>query len=262
MRACLILSLLHASRAASVSGLAFYNNTRQIANHIADLTGGVPSCQAAVTLNPPNLGVNWEGEGVQGVLFSHGTSSRPSSNRRFLLNFGSHGREYGLADLALRLVRALCDGSQRSAALLNHTDVLIIPVLNVPGRKRVEESLATSTCGDLRKNENLIDIEANFETPHWQYSQDNPAGIDYRGAWVASERQTNLLMALQQQYQPDVFIDMRATDNAALAYPRWDAQYSRDRPLLPTVEAYARHEEVLHWVVGASAGLCANASAQ
>eukprot|EP00966_Prymnesium_polylepis_P090235 2089896-Prymnesium_polylepis.1 len=114
--------------------------------------------------------------------------------------------------MALRLAHAICDGSNRSSTLLSHTDILIVPMLNVQGRERVESSLSTSSCGDLRKNGNLVDIDSNFDA-NWLFGNDNSASPDYRGVLAATEKETKLLVALQAAYDPHVFIDMRAGNN-------------------------------------------------
>lgn len=156
-----------------------------------------------------------------------------------------------LPDLALRLVRKLCDGSHRSREIVGAHDILIIPLLNVRGRKRVESELDSSSCADLSKNGNLVDINANFDVG-WTYASANPSAADYRGPLAAQEEETKLLKALGSTWGPRVFIDVQSADSSALAHARWSSVAAPDQldKLNSCVDQVARH----------TAGLCQNNS--
>ena len=108
--------------------------------------------------------------------------------------------------------------SSRGTSVLTHTTFLIVPMLNIPGRQLVESSLDTTSCGSLRKNENGVDINRNFDSS-WASSSDNPASENFRGIAPLSEVQTKLLVSLWTAFSPDAFIDMQLGDDVALTYP-------------------------------------------
>ena len=127
-----------------------------------------------------------------------------------------------------------------------------MPILNVPGRLRVETALGASSCGDLRKNRNLVDIDSNF-APNWVFGDDNPNGVDFRGPLAASEPETKLIMALQLAWQPHVFIDVQSNNNVALSYAQWSS--------FTDVTNHDALASVMHAVRDGSPGLCNHTAA-
>lgn len=85
-----LLLLAAAARAEqSISTLSWYNSTAQIKAAFEAL-----ALQCGLELNPQYGGlVNWDGAGVQGVLFSNRSSA--AVKQTVLINFGTHGRDYG-----------------------------------------------------------------------------------------------------------------------------------------------------------------------
>ncbi|KAL1529445.1 hypothetical protein AB1Y20_000392 [Prymnesium parvum] len=210
----MLLPFLLAPHAASISELSWYNSTGRI---VAAFNALAFTCN--FTINPALGGVDWEGGRVHGIRLTNSASSH-GGRRKILINFATHGRDYALPDLALRLTHQLCDGSAKSSAILDSLDILLIPILNVPGRERVEEQLDSSTCGDLRKNGNLVDINANFD-PDWVFGNDDSNAVDYRGNLASSEAETKLLKAVQRSFAPSVFVDVHASDSVGLTFPHW-----------------------------------------
>lgn len=84
----MLLALLPCCASRSISELSWYQPTEQIATSLSNL-----SLACNLTLNPEISGVDWDGTGVNGVLFSRGGASL--KKRGFLLNFASHARDYG-----------------------------------------------------------------------------------------------------------------------------------------------------------------------
>ena len=145
------------------------------------------------------------------------TSGLAAPKNKILLSFGIHGREYVTGELALSFIHKLCDGSVRSKALLDTADFMIVPVANVAGRKKVEHTDASTTCADLRKNENNVDLNRNFDFA-WSGGDDTQRAEDFRGPSPNSEPEVQLLDALARRFQPKMFIDVHSGDTTMM-YP-------------------------------------------
>ena len=139
-----------------------------------------------------------------------------AANRtRVMINLGIHGREYITGEVSLRLLGQLCDGSKRTKDLLAETEFMIIPLLNIAGREKVEGE--TSTCASMRKNENDVDLNRNFDFK-WEEGSDDPFQEDYRGTAAMSEPQSRLLNYTASIFAPSMFIDVHSGDQS-LMYP-------------------------------------------
>jgi hypothetical protein len=161
----------------------------------------------------------------------------PTANRtRVMVNLGIHGREYITGEVSLRLLAQLCDGSQRTKDLLQETEFLIIPLLNVAGREKVETE--TATCSSMRKNENDVDLNRNFAF-RWEEGSDDPFQEDYRGTAAMSEPQSKLLNHTASIFQPTMFIDVHSGDQS-LMYP-----YSFKAEECPNAQS---HQDMLDFV--------------
>ena len=144
------------------------------------------------------------------------TGQGDAKNRtRVMINLGIHGREYITGEVSLRLLAQLCDGTKRSKDLLAETEFMIIPLLNVAGREKVETE--TSTCASMRKNENDVDLNRNFDFK-WEEGSDDPFQEDYRGTAAMSEPQSRLLNYTAAIFAPTMFIDVHSGDQS-LMYP-------------------------------------------
>ena len=160
----------------------------------------------------------------------------PKNATRVVLNFGIHGREYISAEVppsprattttprhlralpptsrlrpqvALAFLYRMCDGSSRSLAVLATTDFIVLPLLNIAGRRRVESSDESIKCSDMRKNSRHVDVNRNFDF-HFAEGSDNAGDEDYRGRAPNSELETQLLIDVADSFKPDVFIDVHS----------------------------------------------------
>ena len=82
----------------SIRELRWYNSTATITAHFRRLA--TDHCGTRLRLNPELDGtVDWEGNAIQGALFTDGVRHEQNilraSKRRFLINFATHGRDYG-----------------------------------------------------------------------------------------------------------------------------------------------------------------------
>ena len=279
----MVLQLLLGVSATSVFDLGIYNSTSKIVIHFLDLAS---RCQKAKMILHPELdGVAYPSYGpdlkLPVISIGHGP-------RKMMLNFGTYGREFGetaqhveypavnavqscggtlmpcfrpafsaSADFALRLVEDFCSSgnSTRHHAILNQITIIIIPMLNIPGRLLVETSLETVSCGSLRTNENgvrygepittacvdyiaptilrifhsllsprpQVDINRNFDF-NWNYSPDNVCHTLHRegGNCLIPPACTSLLTSIP--WRPP------ATPPATLSH-RKEARISEAAPL-------------------------------
>jgi len=100
------------------------------------------------------------------------------SPERVLLVFNEHARELVTGELGLRAVKQLQEWSPS-------VSVTLIPVLNVWGRKKVENGAA---C--LRKNRYGVDTNRNFQMEFHHYFQDSD---EYQGPYPLSEKESKLI---------------------------------------------------------------------
>jgi predicted deacylase len=145
---------------------------------------------------------------------------------------GVHARELAPVELTLRLAQKLIDGYGKDPAITQQLDtreVVIIPVVNVDGRKQVEQGQTM-----WRKNTHPfsggqgVDINRNFDA-HWAYEGvPTPAGWSssrwesfkaqvmdpsseaYSGPGAASEPETQSLQKLFAQKKFTLSVDLHA----------------------------------------------------
>lgn len=102
-----------------------------------------------------------------------------------LYSFNEHGRERVTGELALKLIYKL-------KRFTPSKRVTIVPVLNIFGRKSVDQG---HDC--MRKNENGVDINRNFQmTVHHKYSR---LSEEYEGEHSLSEKESRLIADLLKQ---------------------------------------------------------------
>lgn len=194
--------------------LAVYNSTDEIFRKMDELASG--KCSSYMKYE--SAAKPAQSTTAKDVKVFRLTSPHAGTNKtRILLNFGIHGREYIAAEVALRFFYTMCDGSDRSMRVLNNTDFIVIPLLNVAGRKKVETAEAGVTCSSLRKNEREVDLNRNFDF-HWDEGTDDSYAEDFRGSVPNSEPETKLIVDLVKYLSPKVFIDIHSGD-ASLMYP-------------------------------------------
>jgi hypothetical protein len=100
------------------------------------------------------------------------------SKEHVLLSFNEHAREIVTGELGLRTVQRLKEWSPK-------VSVTIIPVLNVWGRKKVEDG---ADC--LRKNFRGVDTNRNFQMKFHRYFHYSE---EYQGPFPLSEKESKLI---------------------------------------------------------------------
>lgn len=161
-----------------------------------------------------------------------------------LMTGGVHARELAPVEMLVKLLDKLTSGygkDPRITQLLNTREVVIMPMVNVDGRVKVEQGAAWQ-----RKNTHGsgVDLNRNFDN-HWNYDGlnvpaswknglANPNGEIYSGSGPASEPETQVVQAMMQRLHPVVFIDMHSYGDLML----WPLGYSSsDIPQAPQYRA-------------------------
>lgn len=100
------------------------------------------------------------------------------SNEHVLLVFNEHARERVTGELGLRVIQSLAEWNPP-------VSVTIIPVLNVWGRKKVDNG---AVC--LRKNSRGVDTNRNYQQkPHHYFRKSE----EYEGPFPLSEKESQLV---------------------------------------------------------------------
>lgn len=100
------------------------------------------------------------------------------SPERVVLMFNEHARELVTGELGLRTIQKLVEWNPK-------VSVTIVPVLNIWGRKKVEEG---APC--LRKNRYGVDTNRNFQTEFHHYDRDSE---EYEGPFPISEKESKII---------------------------------------------------------------------
>ena len=143
------------------------------------------------------------------------TSPASTNKTTVLITFGIHGREYIASEVGLAFLHRLFDGSDRSARVLEATEFVVLPVTNVAGRRKVEAGDSGITCASLRKNENNVDLNRNFDWD-WAAGDATKSAEDYRGSAPNSEPETRLIDALAARFRPAMYIDVHSGDRTMM----------------------------------------------
>lgn len=131
---------------------------------------------------------------IQGVFF--GPESMTSLNTLFIGVF--HGDEEISADLLNRWIEHLQAGKFAQGLIdFAQKPILIIPTLNPDG-----------LIADTRMNANGVDLNRNYPTPEWKVENQNT--IYYSGKSAGSEPETQLVMQLIEQYQPQKIVTVHS----------------------------------------------------
>jgi hypothetical protein len=208
-----------------------YNSTDSLHTKVDALLSG--SCSHLLTRDNPTLST-----GAKDAYVLRLKKPGVQNATKILYNFGIHGREYIAGEVAMVFLTMMCNGSPRSEKILDTTEFMIIPVLNVAGRKKAEKGDASLSCASQRKDENEVDLNRNFDF-HWDEGSDDSTAEDYRGPGRGSENETQLLVHLAKEYRPKLFIDVHSGDES-LMYP-----YSWKSESCPTG---AKHQKLLDFV--------------
>ena len=189
---------------------------------------------------------------------------------RLLLNFGEHGRELVTSEIALALLLQLDLHSRQEhrhdaaaaseapsededefsydryrgddhdvsdeylAFLLRNTQTVVVPVLNLWGRRQVEGGDACS-----RKNRNGVDLNRNWD---FLFSHNNkpPQDETYQGPAAFSEEETRCLRDVATELRPAVYVNVHS--GIQELYFGWD---HRGDVMLPNMREVTRlYEQV------------------
>lgn len=137
-----------------------------------------------------------------------------------LMTGGVHARELAPVELLMKLMNQLVQGynkDPRITQLLNTREIVIMPMVNVDGRVKVEKGSAWQ-----RKNTHGtgVDLNRNFDN-HWNYAGlsvpdswkrgiTDPNGEIYSGSAPGSEPEVQVVQAMMQRFKPVVFVDMHS----------------------------------------------------
>ncbi|MCP2262043.1 Zinc carboxypeptidase [Streptoalloteichus tenebrarius] len=207
----------------------FHQFVSDVAEHYPELARRVPYGDSWLRAQSPGQGNELTALCLT-ARAEQGCQVRPDSPKpRFLLMAQIHAREITTSETAWRFITRLVDGYRDDAeitALLDGTEVWVVPQVNPDGIQTVEEGLA---AGDVSANSRAWQRknrdDANSEKPcsgPWQSSQEgidlnrnwdshwggastskNPCSLVYAGPKAASEPETTALAALFERLFPD-----------------------------------------------------------
>ncbi|WP_143261734.1 M14 family zinc carboxypeptidase [Allokutzneria sp. NRRL B-24872] len=174
----------------------------------------------------PNAGSTLEALCITANAASGCRTEPNSAKPRFLLMAQIHAREITTSELAWRFITALVDGYDVNAdltALLDSTEVWVVPQVNPDGIQWVESGFTGPTIGDSafhRKNRDnsnettpcanngdsqpSIDLNRNWNS-YWggAGTSADPCNLAYRGPRAASEPEVSQLASLIGELFPD-----------------------------------------------------------
>jgi protein MpaA len=155
------------------------------------------------------IGSSVDGRPIEAARFGSGLT-------RVLLIGGIHGDE----PEGLPLVERLAEQLGNDPATARHATVLVIRDLNPDG-----------TAANTRINANGVDLNRNFPASNWTAKS---RGLQYHpGPRAASEPETQLLIRLLGEFQPDRILVLHST--------RGEPMVNYDGPAQGLAEAMARH---------------------
>lgn len=162
------------------------------------------------------------------------TAPNGGNKPAYLLTGGVHARELAPVEILMKLLQHLASQygkDPRITQLLDTRKVVILPMVNVDGRVKVEQGAAWQ-----RKNTHNsgVDLNRNFDN-HWNYQGlkvpsswlrgvTDPGSEIYSGTGPASEPETQVVQAMFHRYKPALAIDMHAYGDMML----WPLGYSYD----------------------------------
>ena len=221
-----VVSLAAWRGGAGISGFPCYRTVEETYSDLEALATANPTIATWV-----DLGDSWEGtRDVRALRVTNSASTHDKAP--FILIAATHAREYTTAETATRFAEMLVNGFDVDAeitAILNTTEIHIVPVHNPDGRKKAEVSGTTfwrrntnSSNGSCGVDDVGVDLNRNSGGPFWQFGpagsgySTNPCSDTYSGPSHASEPETVAVDDLMQS----VFTDQRGTDNADAAPSR------------------------------------------
>jgi carboxypeptidase T len=133
-----------------------------------------------------NYGKSYQGRNLRTICITanadQGCGLNPDTDKaRFLLVTQIHARELTTAEVSWRYMTYLLDGYKKDAqvtALLDSTEVWIVPQVNPDGSHVVEDGIRDQGLGE--------------DSPAWQRKNLNPGDVDCTGTWAFSHRGVDL----------------------------------------------------------------------
>lgn len=155
-----------------------------------------------------------------------------NATTNYLMIGGVHARELAPVEVLMKLMNLLVNGygkDPRITQILDNSNVVFMPMVNVDGRVMVEEGDAWQ-----RKNAAGVDLNRNFDN-HWNFEGLNvpsswlrgvkdPGSQIYSGPRAASEPETQTVQAMFHRLKPVLAVDMHAHGDMML----WPLGYSYD----------------------------------
>lgn len=182
-----------------------------------------------------DVGDTWEkqqGSADHDIWAVHINPQQKAGKPTVLMTGGVHARELAPVELLMKLMNLLVTSygkDPRITQLLNTRNVVIMPMVNVDGRRKVETGAAwqrKNTHGtgvDLNRNFNNHWNYAGLNVPDsWKRSLSDPNAEIYSGASAASEPETQVVQAMMTRLKPVVFVDMHSYGELML----WPLGYS------------------------------------
>lgn len=157
-------------------------------------------CTANPSWTPVTFGQSAESRDIKGIII-HGLSY----NHTIFLNSGLHGNE-------VRAQRALLDWLNYLSAnpsLYQYTRFIVAPIVNPDGQVRSQGKNHNSAVEPLRE----VNLNRNFD-PGWDEGDGStdPASPVYKGPYVESEPESQLLMSIITTYKPNTHFDVHSPD--------------------------------------------------
>lgn len=159
----------------------------------------------------------------------------PSAKKKMFIVAGEHAREVISTELALKFVRDMNAGDERTKQILANVDITLVPIVNMEGRRAVDRG---EFC--KRTNGNNVDLNRNWDT-HYGENKEHDAEENNGGVTPFDQAETKMLRDYAQTWKPDGFLCMHAGQEAIFTPWAYDAQE-------PPVKDLKDMEKVIHAV--------------
>jgi hypothetical protein len=158
-----------------------YRTVDAFAEFIGDVEDAYPEMAHVV-----RYGDSYDGQALRAICITadaqDGCQLQPDVDKaRFLLVTHIHARELTTSEVSWRFMTHLLDGYKKDAqvtALLDSTEVWLIPHLNPDGLEVVQDGIKEQGLGE--------------DSPAWQRKNTNPGDIECSGTWAFSHRGVDL----------------------------------------------------------------------
>lgn len=170
------------------------------------------------------------------VTLTHNAAARNAARRAgglvtprtsVVASFGEHGRERITSELALRIVRLVCDtevqnelNTPENIRLLQEIELVLLPIVNEHGRIKVE---AGDEC--WRLNSRGVDLNRNYVRGWGMYDGETIKEEEKSGRAPLSEYEARGVDAVVRRFHPSAYVSIHSGDVAVLS--PWDG-YGED----------------------------------